>query len=96
MMMVNTSETCATTKLIQCRSLGISTNDVSPKFRRPPEAAPDLSKEDFLARKTILGQVSTWCSNNQGKSEMIYNNQWAPILYQYEVSLHTACLSRMF
>lgn len=83
--MVNTSETCAATRLAQCRSLGISMNDVSQKFMRSPEAAPDLSEADFMARKEVIGQVSRWCHDNKTKPAMIYKNEWAPILYRYEV-----------
>jgi hypothetical protein len=90
MMMVNTSETCAATKLIQCRSYGISMNDISQKFTRSPHAAPDLSEDEFMARKAVLGQVSKWCDDNEGKPEMIYKNEWAPILYRYEVCVSHA------
>jgi len=85
MMMVNTSETCATTKLIQCRSFGISMNDVSGKFMKSPDASPDLSEEEFKARKIVMGQVDAWCIANEEKPEMIYQNRWAPILYKYEI-----------
>ena len=78
MMMVNTSETCAITRLIQCRYLGgrIFTNDTR-KFQQHPENAPDLSTDEFLTRK-VLRQVS---SDKKGQGE------WAPILYRYEVCL---------
>ena len=82
-MMINTSGTCAATRLVQCRSMGISINDISRKFQKPPEAATDLSRDDFLARKAILGQVSQWCDDNREKKEMV--NEWTPILYLYEV-----------
>jgi hypothetical protein len=85
MMMINTSGTCATTRLIQCRDFGISMNDISGKFQQSPEDVPDLSEDDFLARKTVVRQVSKWSADNRGKPEVIYRNEWAPILYQYEV-----------
>lgn len=94
-MMINTSGTCATTRLIQCRDFGISTNDVSRKFQRSPEDAPDLSRDDFMARRKVINQIGQWCDDMQGKKEMIYKNEWAPILYQYEVcfgSNSTKCL----
>lgn len=60
MMMVNTSETCATTRLIQFRYLGISINNVSRNFQQQwhPENVPDLSKGEFTAWKKVLHQVS--------------------------------------
>lgn len=87
MMMINTSETCATTKLIQCRLYGISTNDVSQKFIRSPEDATDLTEDEFMARKAVLVKVRLWCCENMGNPDMILRNQWAPILYSYEVCL---------
>jgi len=77
MMMVNTSGTCATTRLTQCRGFGVYMNDVSKKFHRDPELATDLGKEDFRARKDVIGQVARWA---EGKSE-----EWVPILYLYEI-----------
>lgn len=72
MMMVNTSETCAATKLIQCKQMGITTLDVSSKFYRSHENTTDLSKDEFFARKSVIAQVD--------------KNRWTPILYRYEVS----------
>lgn len=80
-MMINTSETCAATRLIQCRDMGIMTNDVSRKFLKAPQEAPDLSEDDFLARKKIIDQVSRWCRDESKPTE----NEWTPILYRYEV-----------
>ncbi|KAJ7084855.1 hypothetical protein B0H15DRAFT_923535 [Mycena belliarum] len=76
MMMVNTSGTCATTKLTQCRSFGISMNDVGGKFARDPEHATDLGLDDFLARKDVIRQVEQWAETTR--------TEWAPILYLYE------------
>ncbi|KAJ7348866.1 hypothetical protein DFH08DRAFT_913925 [Mycena albidolilacea] len=77
MMMVNTSSTCATTRLTQCRDFGVYMNDVTKKFLRDPEQAPDLSEADFMARKNVIEQVSEW-------SEGI-GAEWPPILYLYEI-----------
>lgn len=85
MMMVNTSGTCATTRLIQCRDLGVYTNDVSRKFQRSPEDAPDLSRDDFLARKKIINQVSRYCADRARETKSEYEDQYVPILYLYEL-----------
>ncbi|KAJ7041998.1 hypothetical protein C8F04DRAFT_1208237 [Mycena alexandri] len=42
MMSINTSGTCATTRLTQCRDFGVYMNDVTRKFERDPEYATDL------------------------------------------------------
>ncbi|KAJ7491026.1 hypothetical protein FB451DRAFT_1023002, partial [Mycena latifolia] len=76
MMMVNTSGTCATTRLTQCRDFGISMNDVTGKFYRDPGRATDLSLVDFMARKDVIEQVDKWAEET--------NKEWAPILYLYE------------
>lgn len=73
-MMINLSGLCATTKLIQCRSFGLSMCSVARKFDKDPEDVPDLAKEDFLERKKVVDQVTEW---SKGK--------WVPILYGYEV-----------
>ncbi|KAF9466934.1 hypothetical protein BDZ94DRAFT_1186529 [Collybia nuda] len=85
MMMINTSGTCATTRLIQCRDFGISMNDISRKFEKSPDDVPDLSRDDFLARKKVINQVNQWCDVMAGKKQMIYRNEWTHILYQYEI-----------
>ena len=54
-------------------------NDVSRKFDQDPEDVPDLSKEEFIARRQILDQVEEW-SSTLGK-----HGEFAPILYRYEV-----------
>ncbi|KAI0634945.1 hypothetical protein C8Q77DRAFT_1216935 [Trametes polyzona] len=77
-MMINRSETCATRKLTQCTDFGVSMNDISSKFQRGPENAPDLTRQEYFARKTVVEQVAN-C-----KTAKIYNNEWAPILYKYE------------
>ncbi|KAJ6507618.1 hypothetical protein DFH09DRAFT_1050428 [Mycena vulgaris] len=77
MMMGNTSGTCATTRLTQCRNLGIYMNDVTSKFNRDPERTTDLSLEDFMARKAVIEQVGRWSEDTK--------EEWAPILYLYEI-----------
>ena len=74
-MMLNISGTCATTRLVQCRSLGVYENDISRKFDRDPEDVRDLSRDDFIARKIVLDQTTDT------------RKWWAPILYKYEVSV---------
>ncbi|KAI0789609.1 hypothetical protein C8Q75DRAFT_806776 [Abortiporus biennis] len=86
MMFVNLSGLCATTKLVQCRGLGLSMCDVSRKFQKDPSEVPDLPREDFLARKKVVDTVEKWCEENQGKRpELIPRNEWIPILYDYEI-----------
>jgi hypothetical protein len=78
-MFLNLSGLCATTKLIQCTSFGIYQCDVTRKFDKDPSEAPDLAREDFLARKEIIKHVKQWCEKQKGRTE------WVPILYAYEV-----------
>ncbi|KAL1720417.1 hypothetical protein EV715DRAFT_272008 [Schizophyllum commune] len=81
-MMINRSETCATRKLVQCTDFGVSMNDVTQKFYGHPDNAPDLTKEEFMARRSILDQVSFWCETH---ADLKYDAEWAPILYKYEI-----------
>lgn len=74
-MMINTSGTCATTRLVQCRDFGVMMNDVSRKFDKDPEDVPDLSRDDFVSRQIVLKQT-------EGIRQM-----WTPILYMYEVCI---------
>lgn len=60
MMFVNMSGTCATSKLIQCRDFGCYQVDISSKFDQPPGRVPDLSRDDFLARKNVLRGRGAW------------------------------------
>ncbi|KZT27380.1 hypothetical protein NEOLEDRAFT_1130917 [Neolentinus lepideus HHB14362 ss-1] len=86
MMMINRSGTCATTKLTQCTGFGVYQLDISAKFDQDPEGVPDLTKEDFLARKQVVDEVAAWVDAHQNKEpQVIYKNEWVPILYQYEV-----------
>ncbi|KAJ6567147.1 hypothetical protein B0H19DRAFT_720409 [Mycena capillaripes] len=81
MMMVNTSGTCATTRLTQCRDFGVYQNDVTRKFERDPEYATDLSEGDFMARKNVIEQVAKWAEGQVNEIDQ----EWPPILYLYEV-----------
>lgn len=84
---INLSGTCATTKLIQCRGMGVYQCEVSRKFQKRPEEAPDLSRSDFIARKSVVDEMQRWCDEHEGKPSVggIYRNEWCPILYDWEV-----------
>ena len=85
-MMINRSETCATRKLTQCTDFGVSMNEVTNKFSGI--GAPDLSPAEFRARKAIVGQVKRWVDMNaNAPKQVVYKNEWAPILYKYEASV---------
>ncbi|TFY82792.1 hypothetical protein EWM64_g1223 [Hericium alpestre] len=66
-MTMNRSGTCATSKLLQCRNFGVYECDIASKFAGPPQAAPDLSTEDFYARKYVVRQVQQWVEANAQK-----------------------------
>lgn len=74
--------------------MGISMNDVTPKFERDPEHAPDLSPEDFMARRAVIKQVENWCDEMKEKPELVYQNKWTPILYAYEIVKSSAKRTR--
>ncbi len=76
--------------------MGISMNDVTPKFERDPVHAPDLRPEDFMARRSVIKQVEKWCDEMEEKPELIYQNKWTPILYAYEVSVRVMFVSSRF
>ncbi|KAI0081597.1 hypothetical protein K474DRAFT_1251098 [Panus rudis PR-1116 ss-1] len=80
MMFVNLSGTCATTKLLQCRELGVYECEVSRKFEQDPHQVRDLDCLDFLARKKVVDQVAKWVGNTRDPLK-----QWLPILYDWEV-----------
>ncbi|KAJ7618799.1 hypothetical protein FB45DRAFT_1063344 [Roridomyces roridus] len=82
LMMINRSETCAATKLSQCRFLGVNMNDISEKFDRPAEYSPDLSVDEWRARKTVIEQVERL----SGKKGL----PWVPILSKYEIARGSA------
>jgi hypothetical protein len=93
MMMMNKSETSATRRLLQCTSFGCYMNDVSSKFAPPAREAPDLSRDDFVARKNVIDQVHAWMDKMQGKPPLAngsYNSEWVPIMYLYEVCFYVA------
>nr|GAT47550.1 predicted protein [Mycena chlorophos] len=79
MMMINRSETCATTKLLQLRDFGINENDITPKFLRSPENSPDLSREEFVARKRVIEQIDGLEATGR------HGLPWLPILSKYEI-----------
>lgn len=82
-MMLNTSGTCATTRLVQLRDFGVHMNDVSRKFdNNEPENVPDLSRDDFLARRKVLDQVRREVNSRRQAGT---DNDWTLILYMYEV-----------
>lgn len=78
-MFVSLSGSCATSKLIQCRSFGIGVCDVSPKFEKDVSEVPDLHPKDFRMRRKVVNYVRKWCSKSRARGE------WTPILYAYEV-----------
>ena len=83
-MFINRSETCATRKLLQCRDFGVYENDVSRKFEQ--DEIPDLPKDHFDERKRVAKVVQKWVEEHEGKEpQLIYKNEWTPILYNYEV-----------
>ena len=90
MMMVNTSETCATRRLLQCRGLGLYENDVSRKFSRPwsRDAISDLSEVEFYGRKKVVDNVAKWWEDN-GEQKF---DEWVPILFRYEVSVNDSVI----
>ncbi|KAL1740440.1 hypothetical protein HDZ31DRAFT_47505 [Schizophyllum fasciatum] len=81
-MMINRSETCATRKLTQCTDFGVSMNAVTSKFYRNPADAPDLTRQEFMARKIVIDQVLDWAEKNPNRRS---GDDWAPILYKYEI-----------
>ncbi len=80
-MLVNISDQSATRRLLQCRDMGVSVNDISMKFMRPPEYATDLHEVDFLVRMKVVIEVQKWIQRMRGR------HKWVPILYHYEVIL---------
>lgn len=91
---INLSGTCATTKLIQCRGMGLFQCDVARKFKKDPSEAPDLQRDDFMERKSVVDQMQRWCDEQRGKPSVagIFRNQWSPILYDWEVGLSGVAL----
>lgn len=79
---INLSGTCATSKIIQCYGMGISTCEVSGKFDKDPADVPDLTRADFLARKRVVRAVEEWRRKNP-------RQDFAPILYDWEVRVES-------
>ncbi|KAF7357271.1 MYND-type domain-containing protein [Mycena sanguinolenta] len=82
LMMVNRSETCAATKLAQCRFLGVNMNDISEKFQRGPDYSPDLTEAEWRARKAVIEQLERL----RGRQAL----PWVPILSKYEIARSSA------
>ena len=92
MMMMNRSETCATRRLSQCTGFGVLENDITRKFDQDPEDVPDLTPENFTARKAVINEVQEWCESMQEKDiQVVYRNEFVPILYRYEARLRRDC-----
>jgi hypothetical protein len=83
-MMINRSETSAARRLFQCEGMGVYENDISPKFF-DSDSAVDLTQEEFDWRRNVIKQVEDWCEGMENKPGPIYQNEWTPILYKYEV-----------
>ena len=83
-MFINASEICATRKLLQCRDFGTQMNDISRKLQA--DSLPDLPDDHFKERKRAAKTVERWVDAHMGKKpELIYKNDWTPILYNFEV-----------
>uniref|UniRef100_A0A8H8CDN7 Wax synthase domain-containing protein n=1 Tax=Psilocybe cubensis TaxID=181762 RepID=A0A8H8CDN7_PSICU len=83
LLLVDIYGTCATSKLVQCRTFGCRRVDVSQKFFKKPEEVFDLTPHDFMMRKNVLKQVRDWVKQH-GKKRL---REWVPIAYLYEVSI---------
>ncbi|THH29888.1 hypothetical protein EUX98_g4319 [Antrodiella citrinella] len=83
-MFINLSGLCASTKLIQCREMGVYQCDVSRKFEQNPSDVVDLQRADFLARKKVVDAVEKWVESKE-KGEKRVMEEWLPILYDYEL-----------
>lgn len=85
---IERSESCATRKLTLCTDFGISLNEVSGKFAGHVLGSTDLSSAEYRARKVIVQQVERWCEAHEiSQKKVVYKNEWAPILYKYEVNV---------
>ncbi len=82
---INKSDTCATSKLVQCYGMGVYECDISHKFEQSPEQVLDLTRDDFLARKKVVDAVARWCSQHKGTNTIVLRGEWTPILYDWEV-----------
>ncbi|TCD69037.1 hypothetical protein EIP91_009100 [Steccherinum ochraceum] len=86
-MFINLSGTCATTKLVQCRQMGVYECEVTRKFQQDPRDVQDLHEADFLARKKVVDEVADWIESRtpQGARRPSPMDDWSPILYDYEI-----------
>ncbi|KAF7288331.1 MYND-type domain-containing protein [Mycena chlorophos] len=82
LMMINRSETCATTRLLQIRYMGLNMNDITQKFLRDEEYSTDLSHDDFHARRKIVQQI--------GQANESQHLPWVPVLSTYEIARGSA------
>lgn len=84
-MSINTSEVCATRKLLQLRDFGTDMGDVARKFAG--SGAPDLPADHFAERRRAVRAVQAWVRAHAGRMpERVYNNEWTLVLYNFEVS----------
>jgi len=83
-MFINLSGLCASTKLIQCREMGVYQCDVTRKFDQDPNQVVDLHKADFIVRKKIVKTVERWVESKQRAGQRVMD-EWLPILYDYEL-----------
>lgn len=97
-MSMNLSGTCATTKLIQCKSFGIYECDVTAKFYKHPSEVPDLAAEDLAERRKVAEYVQAWREKREAGGRRDPTSEWTPILYVYEVRFATlleSCLANL-
>ena len=83
----NLSGICATTRILQCRYLGLYEGDISRKFQRGPAAAPDLSLPQFMERKRVITKL------NQHNESLGLYEQWTPVLFLHEVRRVNGCIT---
>ena len=85
-MTINLSESNATRRLLQCLDWGLDMNDVSRKFADARSIGIDLDAAEFMERRRVLMHVQSWSRENLRTREIVPNNRWIPILYNFEVS----------
>lgn len=93
-MSINLSGTCASTKLLQCHEMGVYECVVSQKFEQHPDRVVDLHRHEFLARKKVVDAVKAWVQT-QPKAGGYRPNEYAPILYEYEVRVAFLSMVRL-
>lgn len=70
MMIVSRSEVYAAIRLLQYRYMGISMDDIFGKLDGSPQLVPDLSREEFMARKKIIVDINRQSENSQEKKSL--------------------------